>query len=50
MSHVVFLQQFLAEAEVGQFNHSIVEEDVCGLEVPVEDVLLVEGFEGVSKL
>lgn len=38
MREIPCIFEWLAEAEISQFEHSIVEKDVAGLDVPVHDV------------
>jgi len=38
LRHVALFQQLLAEAEVCQLDNSIVEEDIGGFQIPVQDV------------
>lgn len=46
----MLFEELLAEAEVSQFNGAIIEEDIGGLEVPVQNMRLVECLEGCPEL
>jgi len=50
LGHVAFLEQLLAEAEICEFYHSIFEQDVGGLEIPVQNPGLVKCEVGLPDL
>lgn len=50
LRHVTLLQQLLAEPEIGQLDHPVVEEDIGGLEVSMQNVFGMQRLEGIPQL
>lgn len=50
LGHIVFFEELLAETKICQFHDAVVEEDVGGFEISMQDVFCVEFFKGAPEL
>lgn len=50
LRHVLITQKCLAEAEICDLDHSIVQQDVGGLQVSVQNIVLEETLEPIQDL